>query len=110
MKKLIYASIRKGGFTGRTIGPLMYILPEIVNPERRQIFAHERTHVRQFWRTLGVMPLLSMFSKRVRLKSEVEAYKNQIAAGEAIEFCAVQLSTKYGFADMSVSTAIGLLS
>lgn len=42
------------------------------------LLEHEKIHVWQFWRTLGFHGLLYKFSKRYRLKAEVEAYRKQL--------------------------------
>jgi len=41
------------------------------------LIEHELTHIRQFYRTLGLMDLLKHFSKRIKLNRELEAYINQ---------------------------------
>ena len=42
------------------------------------LLAHERVHVSQWWRTLGLHSLLYLVSKKYRLKAEVEAYREQL--------------------------------
>jgi hypothetical protein len=42
------------------------------------IYEHELTHVKQWWRTAGLHSLFYIFSKKYRLKSEVEAYRKQL--------------------------------
>ena len=42
------------------------------------LLAHERVHVSQWWRTLGLHSLLYLVSKRYRLRAEVEAYRKQL--------------------------------
>jgi len=39
---------------------------------------HELIHVKQFWRTFWLHPILYKFSREYRLKSEIEAYGAQI--------------------------------
>lgn len=39
---------------------------------------HELTHVKRLYRTLFLHPILYYFSEKYRLKSEVEAYKEQL--------------------------------
>lgn len=63
------------GFAATTRGPLVFI-----RPEYRQdigLLEHERVHVRQWLRTLGLHSLLYAVSKAYRLGSEVEAYREQ---------------------------------
>ena len=44
----------------------------------RGLLEHEKVHVWQFWRTLGLHPFLYLLSKRYRLTAEVEAYREQL--------------------------------
>lgn len=44
----------------------------------RPLLEHEKVHVHQFWRTLGLNGLFYLFSKKKRLEYEVEAYKKQL--------------------------------
>lgn len=59
-----------------TIGPLVLIRPHQIR--NRGLLEHERVHVRQFWRTLGLVGLGRLVSKRYRLACEVEAYREQL--------------------------------
>ena len=60
------------------------------------LLEHEKVHVRQFWRTLGLHSILYLISKRYRLKAEVEAYKVQIeASGYRSDYSAPMLRDKY---------------
>ena len=53
--------------------------------------AHEQVHVAQFWRSLGIFPLLSLFIPSLRLKFEVEAYRKQLEfnPGAALAFASL---------------------
>jgi hypothetical protein len=42
------------------------------------ILEHEKVHVLQFWRTLGICGLLYLFSAEWRYKYELEAYRRQL--------------------------------
>ena len=58
-----------------TRGPVIFIRPEHRNDAG--LLAHEKVHVRQWWRTLGLHSFLYLFSKAYKLRAEVEAYKVQ---------------------------------
>ena len=52
-----------------------------IRPEYKDdagLHAHERVHVKQYIRTLGLHSLLYAVSKRYRFKAEVEAYARQL--------------------------------
>lgn len=77
------------------------------------LLMHEKTHVKQFYRTLGLHPFLYLLSKTYRLKSEVEAYREQLKwkpynAGNK-ELFAGFLRSKYNLI-ISRSDSIRLLS
>lgn len=59
-----------------TIGPIVLIREHQVG--NRGLLEHERVHVRQFWRTLGLVGLGRLISRRYRLACEVEAYREQL--------------------------------
>ena len=42
------------------------------------LLAHEMEHVKQFWRTCGFHGLFYLLSKKYKLNTEVEAYKEQL--------------------------------
>lgn len=63
-------------FEGYTIGPVILIRPS--HRDDKGLLEHERVHVRQFWRTLGLHALVYRFSRAYRLRCEVEAYRQQI--------------------------------
>lgn len=82
------------------------------------LIEHEMTHVKQFYRTFGLHPILYSLNQKYKLNSEVEAYKVQIAVNRAntdlydIEKCirsyAKSLSTDYGF-NISYQEALRLI-
>lgn len=59
-----------------TIGPIILIREHQVG--NRGLLEHERVHVRQFWRTLGMCGIGRLLSRRYRLRCEVEAYREQL--------------------------------
>lgn len=63
-------------FSGVTLGLLIMIKESTSDPEG--LLKHELKHVEQFLRTVGMMPLLYLFSMRFRLKYEIEAYNEQV--------------------------------
>ena len=63
------------GFAATTRGPVIFVRPEYRND--RGLLEHERVHVRQWLRTLGMHSLLYALSKDYRLGAEVEAYREQ---------------------------------
>ncbi len=64
-------------FAGFTIGALVLIRP--FYRDDAGLLVHELTHVKQFWRSLGLSLLLYQLSKTWRLRFEVEAYRAQMA-------------------------------
>ena len=61
---------------GAANGPVVRIRPGY--EDDRGLLEHELTHVKQWWRTLGLHSILYLCSKRYRLKAEVEAYREQL--------------------------------
>lgn len=64
------------GVAGRAIGPLILIRPEYL--EDQGIHLHELEHVRQWYLTAGLHPLLYALFRRYRLWAEVRAYRKQM--------------------------------
>ncbi|SCU92159.1 conserved hypothetical protein [Cupriavidus necator] len=62
------------GFDGFTPGPLILLRPGA----SQALIEHEKVHVRQFWRSWGLMGVLYLASRRWRLRYEVEAYRVQL--------------------------------
>lgn len=75
--KVFYTNwfIRKR-FDGMSVGPFVFIRPKC--KDDKGLLAHELVHVEQFYRYWGLNGLLYFFSKKWRLKLEVEAYKKQV--------------------------------
>ena len=63
-------------FAGYTIGPVILIRPS--HRWDRGLLEHERVHVAQFWRTLGLCGIGCLLSRRYRLRCEVDAYREQL--------------------------------
>ena len=63
-------------FAGYTIGPVILIRPS--HRWDRGLLEHERVHVAQFWRTLGLCGIGYLLSRQYRLRCEVEAYREQL--------------------------------
>jgi hypothetical protein len=57
-------------------GPFIFIRPQY--HADLGILAHERVHVRQWWRTFGLHSILYPFSREYRMWAEAEAYKAQL--------------------------------
>lgn len=95
-------------FAGYTIAFIILIRPAY--RDDAGLLAHEQTHVKQFWRSLGVLPLLYEISKYWRLKLEVEAYRAQKACypDDRRPQFAQFLATKYGL-DITAQDALKLL-
>ncbi len=74
------------GFDGFAPGPLILVRPGTSHG----LIEHEKVHVRQFWRTFGLMAVLYLLSRRWRLRYEVEAYREQL------RYC--PLGAAHGFA------------
>ena len=58
------------------------------------VYQHELEHVKQWYITLALHPILYYFSKRYRLWSEVNAYKKSIKYGRSLKSCALGLTKK----------------
>jgi hypothetical protein len=102
--KVFYTNlfIRKR-FDGLSIGPFVFIRPECRND--KGLLAHELVHVEQFYRYWGLNGLLYFFSKKWRLRFELEAYKKQVDVNHTTYFSRVWMARsfarilvdKYGF-------------
>jgi len=64
------------GFAGTTYGPFIFIRPEY--RDDKGLLEHEKVHVKQFWRSLGLHGIFYNLSKKYRFKCEVEAYRKQL--------------------------------
>lgn len=93
------------GFDSITLGTVI-----LIRPNKRgdiQLIRHEEAHVRQFWRSFGLFPILYLVSKTYRLKCEVEAYKESMDYGMPWHDAAYNLR-KYD-SGLSYGAAIKLL-
>ena len=93
---------------GCTYGPVILIRPEYRND--KGLLEHERVHVKQWIRTLGLHGYLYLFIKSYRLKAEVEAYKEQLKhyADDRTLLFAGFIAGRYEL-DVSVIEAVELL-
>lgn len=97
-------------FAGYSVGPVILIRPS--HHWDRGLLEHERVHVAQFWRTLGLSGIGYWLSRRYRLRCEVEAYREQLrwcpSPVLASRLFARFLSEKYGL-QISVDQALSEL-
>lgn len=71
---------------------------------------HEEVHQRQMREDLTIVFWMRyLFSRKWRMKYEVEAYKTQIANGASLNVCAIHLSSMY-FLGITVDEAEKLLA
>lgn len=96
-------------FGAKTVGPFILMRPQYKNDTG--LLEHEKVHVRQFWSTLGLFGIPYYFSKKYRLKYELEAYKEQLKyyAIDKRSLFAYYLSTKYNL-NITQEEALKLLS
>lgn len=86
-------------FSAYTIGPIILIRPEWAAD--KILLQHERCHVQQFWRYLGLNGLLYKFSKRWRLKFELEAHRVEYRLDPSrLDRLANNLASNYGLSLM----------
>ena len=110
LHKVIYTNhLIPNTFAGQTIGPFILIRPS--HKDDTGLLEHEKVHVRQFWRTLGLFGIGYLLSKKYRLKIEVEAYKEQLKyyPTDKKALFAYYLATKYNL-DITQEEALKLLS
>jgi hypothetical protein len=111
---LTYTTDVKEGFAGTATAWFIKIRPEYKDDKGLEM--HERVHISQFWRTFGFHGLLYTLFKSYRLKSEVEAYREQLCwppaltdrahcLGHYSEF----IAEKYGL-NITAGEALKLLS
>ena len=94
-------------FAALTVAFVVLVRPQYRNDAG--LIAHELTHVKQFWRTLGFNGLLYWLVPSYRQKYEVEAYRAQLESSpESIGVFAISLATKYRL-DLTPARAIELL-
>lgn len=96
-------------YAGRTIGPIILIRPS--HKDDKGLLEHEKVHVRQFWRTLGLFGIPYFLSKKYRLKYELEAYKEQLKyyTTDKKQLFAQHLANKYDL-NITQEEALKLLS
>ena len=105
---IFYTDLMPARFSGYTIGPIILIRPRC--KDDAGLLAHEKVHVSQFCRSLGILPLLSLFIPSLRLKFEVEAYRKQLESNPtSAELYATFIATKYGLS-ITVTDALRLLT
>ena len=78
--------------------PFILIRPS--SKDDKGLLAHEKRHVKQVWKYLFLQPILYKFSKKWRLKFELEAMIAQAKEGADIEKLALDLANKY---DLNIS-------
>ena len=95
------------GFAGCARGPFIFIRPEF--KDDKGLLAHERTHVKQWVRTLGLHSLLYVLSSKYKLNCEIEAYKKQLEfSPNNKDLFAYFISVNYGL-DITKEEAYKLL-
>jgi len=91
---IIYVSNKPNGFAGYTYPFVILINKKYENDIG--LLQHELTHIKQIYRTFGLHLFLYLFSKKYRLKAEVEAYRAQLKySPNSLDKFAMYLSTKY---------------
>lgn len=103
---VIYTNLMPERFDGWTIGPVTLIRPS--HRDHYPLHAHEEVHRAQFWRN-PFKACLYLFSGKVKLAMELEAYSAQVAAGGNANDCANALASLYGF-DLTPTEALTLLT
>ena len=63
-----------------TLGFIILIRPQY--KDDIGLLKHEQIHVKQFWKSFCLFPLLYLLSSKYRLDSEVEAYREQLRYSE----------------------------
>lgn len=96
------------GSAGCARGPLIFIRPEYKGDAG--LLAHERVHVWQWLRTLGLHSFLYLLSDSYKLACEVEAYKAQAAcyADDRTPMFAIYIADDYGL-NITAAEALKLL-
>lgn len=69
---------------GRNLGPIVFINKDL--KWDKGLLEHELTHVKQWYRLPVLHNILYIVSDKYKLKSELEAYKNQIPFARDQEF------------------------
>lgn len=83
-----------GRAAGCARGPFIFIRPEYKNDIG--LLEHEKIHVKQWYRNIGLHSWLYLISEKYRLKTEVEAYKKQLEySPREADLYALFISTNY---------------
>jgi len=93
---VIYVGTLPKTFGGMAYGPVILILQHLRDDEGLR--QHELTHVKQWFCTLGLLPILYYFIPRFKLWCEVQAYRKQLqyyADDRSWQFAGF-IATKYG--------------
>jgi len=94
-------------FAAHTRGPFVFIRPE--HRGDTGLLSHELTHVKQWYKN-PAFGLFYRFSKKFRLNSEVQAYREQLKhSPNSVDLFAQYISEKYDL-DISVDEAKRLLT
>lgn len=104
---ILYTNLMPYRFQGYNLGPVTLIRPAF--RDDKGLHAHEAVHRAQFFRN-PFMGLWYVFSKKARLKYEVEAFKAQLElAPWSLHIRASCLANHYGLG-ISIDEAVKLLS
>lgn len=110
MYKVIYSDkLVPSGFGDITLAPFAFMRPK--HKGNKGLHKHVETHIKQQYKWL-IVPYFIVYklSKRMRLKWEVEAYREEIRWGQLSKRqAAIWLSTKYDL-DISYHKALELLT
>lgn len=91
-----------------TRGPCIFIRPECRGDIG--LLEHEKVHVSQWLRTLGIHSVLYLVSRKYRLSAEVEAYRKQLVYSPGCaDLFAGFVAGRYGL-DVTVGQAKQLLT
>ena len=78
---MLYLKFVTDWFIPKRFGAVTIAFIILIRPKYKNdigLFEHEKVHVHQFWRSLGLFGLMYRFSKKKRLQYEVEAYRKQL--------------------------------
>ena len=89
---LIQTNLIPKRFDALTVGWIILIRPHCANDAC--LIAHEKVHVKQFWRTCGLFPFLYLIRK-YRIEFEAEAFAEQVRCGASLEWAAEKLARDY---------------
>lgn len=92
---------------GRTLGPIIQIRPS--KKDDKDLLVHEKVHQQQWRRNPVLFYFRYLFSKKWRLRYELEAYREQLKLSpQDLDEFAYLLSTKYNL-DITKQRAKDLL-